>query len=156
MRIEDRPADPKPDPKKEATRLLSRQVGARQSGKDELRMAAIRRWVEGAAALEPAPPPALDLDLDTFARRVVEAARSSPTGRFGDNQVFIAHVWDALKDDPAFAAPGVEGFKARLAEANNARRLDLSRADLVEAMDPDDVRRSEVRHLGATFHFVRT
>ena len=34
---------------------------------------------------------------------------------------------------------GLDGFKQRLAEANNARRLDLSRADMVEAMDPDDV-----------------
>ncbi len=39
--------------------------------------------------------------------------------------------------------------------ANNARLLDLSRADLVQAMDPDDVRLSEVNYLNATFHFVR-
>ena len=50
---------------------------------------------------------------------------------------------------------GLDGFKGRLAEANNARLLDLSRADMVEAMDPDDVRLSEVPYLGAVFHFVR-
>ena len=43
----------------------------------------------------------------------------------------------------------------RLAEANNARLLDLSRADLVQAMDPDDVRLSEVIYLNAAFHFIR-
>ncbi len=46
-------------------------------------------------------------------------------------------------------------FKQRLAEANNARLLDLSRADLVQAMDPDDVRLSEVTYLNAAFHFIR-
>jgi hypothetical protein len=44
---ERREADPKPDPKKDATRLLAKQVGARQSGRDELRLAAIRHWVDG-------------------------------------------------------------------------------------------------------------
>ncbi len=39
--------------------------------------------------------------------------------------------------------------------ANNARMLDLSRADLVQAMDPDAVRLSEMHYLNATFHFVR-
>jgi hypothetical protein len=32
--------------------------------------------------------------------------------------------------------------------------LELSRADLVAAMDPEDVRSSETRHLNAEFHFI--
>jgi hypothetical protein len=167
--------DPKPNPKKEATRLLAKTVGARKSGTDELRLTSFRHWIDQEqepAAPEPLPPtplpspeppvapeaaPGLDLDLDLapFARRVVEAARSSPSGRFGDKKVFVVHVWRALQDDPAFAPMGLDGFKRRLAEANNARLLDLSRADLVEAMDPEDVRLSEVPYLGASFHFVR-
>ncbi|SIO23849.1 hypothetical protein SAMN05444166_3175 [Singulisphaera sp. GP187] len=161
---------PKPDPGKEVAKLLAREVGARQSGKDELRLAAIRRWVDGdlatapLAPLEaPVPPPSVPeneegtiaLDLPAFARRVVEAARSSPTGRFGADKVFVGHVWSGLRDQPAFAAMGPDEFKRRLAEANNARLLDLSRADMVEAMDPEDVRLSEVPYLGATFHFIR-
>ncbi|WP_406693977.1 hypothetical protein V5E97_23330 [Singulisphaera sp. Ch08] len=160
----------KPDPGKEVTKLLAREIGARQSGKDELRLAAIRRWVDGdsddspLAPLElvaPRPTTTEDgeattaLDLSAFAKRVVEAARSSPTGRFGADKVFVAHVWSTLRDEPAFAAMGAETFKRRLAEANNARLLDLSRADMVEAMDPEDVRLSEVPYLGATFHFIR-
>jgi hypothetical protein len=174
---ERRDADPKSDPKKEATRLLAKQMGARQSGKDELRLASIRHWVDGKAArgerepdrppLSPEPPPpahspvrprppsAPPLDLVAFARRVVEAAQSSPSGRFGDNKVFIAHVWRALRDQPSFVGIDLEGFKQRLTEANHARLLDLSRADLVEAMDQEDVRQSEVAYRGATFHFVR-
>ena len=46
-------------------------------------------------------------------------------------------------------------FKQRLLRANQAGLLSLSRADLVEAMDPADVRASEISSLGATFHFVR-
>ena len=102
----------------------------------------------------PAPPP-IELDLPTFAERVKAAARVCPTGRFGDNKVFIAHVWRALQSDPAFRTMDLSAFKERLAEANNARLLDLSRADLVQAMDPEDVRESEVHYLNATFHFVR-
>lgn len=160
---------PKPNPGKEVTRLLAREVGARKSGTNELRLAALRHWVDGdpiAAGTvappprpAPAPPAVVDaappLDLTTFARRVVDAARSSPSGRFGDNKVFVAHVWRVLQGDPAFGAMGPDGFKNRLAEANNARLIDLSRADMVEAMDPDDVRLSEVRYLNASFHFVR-
>ena len=83
------------------------------------------------------------------------AARDCPTGRFGDNKVFIAHVWRAIEAEPLFQAMNLAAFKERLAEANNARLLNLSRADLVQAMDPDDVRQSEVHYLNATFHFVR-
>jgi len=147
--------DPKADPKKEATKLLAQKVGARQSGKDELRMAALRRWIEGASATPtPAAAPVAPLDLDTFSRRVIDAARRSPTGRFGDDKVFVSHVFQILNVDPTFAAMGLDGFKQRLAEANNARRLDLSRANMVEAMDPNDVEKSRVSYLGAEFHFI--
>ena len=151
-----RELEPKPDPKKEAAKLLAKTLGARQAGKDELRLAALRHWVDAeAGAVGPAPPAPAE-DLEAFARRVVEAARAAPSGRFGANKVFVAHVWRALQDEPAIAALGFDGFKTRLAEANHARFLDLSRADLVEAMDREDVRLSEVSYLGATFHFVRT
>jgi hypothetical protein len=154
--------DPKADPKKEVTKLLAKQSGARQSGKDELRIAALRRWIdEGAAAPAPASPAApvaavpAPFDLGAFSRRVIEAAKSSSTGRFGADKVFVAHVFQALRIDPRFAAMGLDGFKQKLAEANNARLLDLSRANMVEAMDPDDVERSRVSYLGAEFHFIR-
>jgi len=197
----------KPDPKKEAAKLLAKTLGARQTGKDELRLSALRRWVDGEAgiaAAEPEPepepttsPPSIPCavesnsfregeapaepqsefgsagaspsrlksftidraeyndDLSAFAARVLEAAKSSPTGHFGANKVFISHVWRLLRDDPAVSTMSLDEFKKRLAEANQARLLDLSRADLVEAMDPEDVRLSEVSHLGASFHFIR-
>jgi hypothetical protein len=169
---------PKPDPKKEAAKLLAKEVGARQAGKDELRTATLRRWVEEPVVSLYAPSPnhgeepdphtpfdeggvrstasdLLDEPLTEFSQRVLAAARATTSGRFGDNKVFIAHVWRTLASDPQMISLGLDAFKHRLAEANQARLLDLARADLVEAMDPDDVRTSEVSHLGATFHFVR-
>ena len=83
------------------------------------------------------------------------SSRNCPTGHFGDNKVFIAHVWRALQADPAFRGMELATFKEHLTEANNARLLDLSRADLVQAMNPDDVHQSEVHYLNATFHFIR-
>jgi hypothetical protein len=95
------------------------------------------------------------VDLAAFAGRVTDAARACPTGRYGDNKVFIAHVWRMLQSDPDYSWMDLDTFKDRLGLANNARLLDLGRADLVQAMDPDAVRLSEVQYLNATFHFVR-
>ncbi|MBP3955068.1 hypothetical protein J8F10_07215 [Gemmata sp. G18] len=93
-------------------------------------------------------------DLEMFANTVKSVARTCPTGRFGDNKVFISHVWKQLCDEPRFAALGFDGFKAKLIEANRADLLTLSRADLVQLMDPADVRASETTYLTATFHFI--
>ena len=155
-----------PDFKKAATRLLAQRLGARRDAPKELRDAVLRGWIDredgGEALAEsvgtsqtpllvPHPP----FDLVSFAEQVKSAARGCQAGRFGDNKVFIAHVWKALQVDPTFPTMELATFKERLAEANNARFLDLSRADLIQAMDPDDVRQSEVHYLSATFHFVR-
>jgi hypothetical protein len=156
------------DFKKALTRLLAQRVGARHDHPGELRDAVLRGWIgqeeNDAGRVESTRPfpihvlvPSVAplLDLRTFAERVKSAARDCPTGRFGDNKVFIAHVWKALHTDPTFATMELTAFKDRLAEANNARLLDLSRADLVQAMDPGDVSQSEVHYLNATFHFLR-
>jgi hypothetical protein len=88
--------------------------------------------------------------LEAFASSVNDAARESPTGRFGDNKVFISHVYRTAR------WPGtLPGFRKRLIEAQRAGLVDLSRADLVEAMEPTDVRDSETRYLDTTWHFVR-
>jgi hypothetical protein len=93
-------------------------------------------------------------DLTDFAHTVKSAARRCPTGRFGGYKVFINHVWNQLRDEPRFAPLGLEGFKQKLVEANRADLLTLSRADLVQLMNPVDVRESETTYLTATFHFV--
>jgi hypothetical protein len=93
-------------------------------------------------------------DLEMFANTVKSVARTCPTGRFGGYKVFINHVWNQLRDEPRFAPLGLDGFKQKLVAANRANLLTLSRAELVQLMDPADVRESETTFLTATFHFI--
>jgi hypothetical protein len=154
-------------PIKALDRLLAKRLQARRDDPKELRDEILRHWVDeslgkrpmeasqpgvSAATATTSSPP---LDLAQFARAVLVAARRCQSGRYGDNKVFIAHVWTALQHDPGFDGMDLAAFKTRLAEANNARLLDLSRADLVQAMNPQDVQLSEVSYLNATFHFIR-
>lgn len=106
--------------------------------------------VKGGGALDPGWP---EDDDRAFAARVLAAARASKTGRFGDHKVFIAHVFRQLGATGA-AGADLDAFKARLVSAHRSGLLSLSRADLVEAMAPEDVDASEARYLSATFHFV--
>jgi hypothetical protein len=100
----------------------------------------------------PAPEP---LDLNDFARTVrALAASSPPQDRFHDNKVFIAALWRASQREPSFPRLSLPEFKQRLVEANSRNLLHLSRADLVQAMDPQLVADSETVYLNATFHFV--
>jgi hypothetical protein len=82
------------------------------------------------------------------------AARACPTGRFGDNKVFINHLCRYLQNEPGFPRLALEEFKRRLTEANAARLLVLSRADMAPDLPQDDVRASETSYLNAHFHFV--
>jgi hypothetical protein len=108
----------------------------------------------GAAPLviakKQAPLPA---DDETFAQRVLSAARDVKTGRFGDDKVFISHVAQQLDTD-GYAIGDVDAFKNRLVAVHRGRFLSLSRADLVPAMNLADVTASETRYQNATFHFV--
>jgi hypothetical protein len=154
-------------PKKALDRLLAKGLQARGDDPKQLRDEILRRWVDkslGKRSMETSPPgdsaatalpSSPPLDLAQFARAVLAAARNCQSGRYGDNKVFIAHVWTALQHDPGFDGMDLVAFKMRLAEANNARFLDLSRADLVQAMNPQDVQNSEVSYMNATFHFIR-
>ncbi|CAN97291.1 hypothetical protein sce7122 [Sorangium cellulosum So ce56] len=157
-------------------------IGAPRAEPGELETALIWRWIDGrkaargegsvsSAAAGPgggapvdrgtAPSPnavgdvvaRVDDDSSAFAARVLAVARGSETGRFGSNKVFISHVFRKLVQ--MGAVPGdAEAFKDRLVSAHREGLLSLSRADLVEAMDPKDTEASETRHLSATFHFV--
>lgn len=89
-------------------------------------------------------------NLKSFAARVQAAGRQvPPAGRFG-SKAFIHAVWAIGRFDESLAE-----FKAMLVEANRLRLVDLSRADMPEALDPYNVQRSEIRHLGAVFNFIR-
>lgn len=101
---------------------------------------------------ERADPP----DLATFAGQAKAAGNATgKSGRFGADKVFVGDLHRTYQS--MYGPISLERFKARLSEANNKRHLDVSRADMVEAMDPAKVRESESTHTGtsAQFHFLR-
>lgn len=108
-----------------------------------------------APASAPIEPSLADLDLPGFAAKVMEAARSSPTGRWHDNKIFISHVWAEIQRRGWAGAMTLDAFRERLLEAQKAQLMTLSRADLVQAMSPEDVAASEIAYLNATFHLIR-
>ncbi len=149
--------------------LLAQRLKVAQPGLRAFRQAALRDRARQEAAPEPAAAsPAnsaaggdgggggLAADLPVFAAHALAAARRSPTGRFGDNKVFISHVWREWRGAGGRAAPEeAAAFKEQLVRANTAGLLRLSRADLAGAHDPADVRESQISYLGEKFHFVR-
>lgn len=72
---------------------------------------------------------------------------------WGEHKAFILDVFGKLAAlNPTMT---LDGFKALLIELQRDGSVDLSRADLPEAMDSGKVRRSEIASLGSTYHFVR-
>jgi hypothetical protein len=140
------------------TALAASAVGSAKTGVADLRAAAIRQWLlpptHDHRPIEHKAP--IANDLEAFACQVIDAARQCPaTSRFGDNKVFISHVWRRLNGSFATAGSDLTSFKRRLIDANRDGLLHLSRADLVEAMAPTDVEESATVYDNATFHFVR-
>lgn len=131
-------------------------TGLTSATADAARRKLVQDWLAGAAP----PPqresePAEPFDLAAFAATVrALAPQSPPQDRFHDNKVFIAALWRATRREPHFPQLSLPEFKQRLVEANSRNLLHLSRADLVQAMDPRLVTESETVYLNATFHFV--
>jgi len=135
------------------------ETGLTAASANAARCKVVRDWLGGAPlAPQPAPPepqPSEQFDLPVFAATVRALAASSPPhDRFHDNKVFIAALWRASQREPNFPRVSLAEFKQRLVEANCNNLLHLSRADLVQAMDPQLVGDSETEYLNATFHFV--
>lgn len=103
-----------------------------------------------------------------FAGEVADIVRSLASGpssspesagsHFFNNKVFISHIWERYKA----AHPEVtkQAFDEMLRNANRERKLTLSRADLVQAMNEADWKPSEIPAsvdvpTDGTFHFVR-
>jgi hypothetical protein len=134
------------------TALAASALGSSRATPSELRLAALRQWLLASSAAAGADR---DDNITAFAGQVIDAARRCPAaGRFGDNKVFISHVWRQMNGLPGGPLELGE-FKQRLLEANRDGLLQLSRADLVEAMNPVDVRESSTVYDNATFQFIR-
>lgn len=136
---------------------------------ERIRNALISRWLEQMEkdALKPDPvlkstavvrEPADALEIGEFANRIRDLAVGTEHGRFGPHKVFINQVWHLYRDDNRAAKMDRKTFDEYLLEAGRRGLLTLNRADLVEAMNPIDVRESEIRRSDglATFHLVRT
>lgn len=80
--------------------------------------------------------------------------RIGPEGRFGPYKVFVSEIWRAIQDDPRARGLSLEQLKRWLLIANRDSDLTLARADLVGAMNRQQVAASEIEDRGATFHFV--
>lgn len=136
-------------------------LGAKRSGTEALRETVLAGWADSMAddlrvsVMDPTPEPEVPFDLEAFANTVQAAARTCPTGRFGDNKVFISHLWRHLADEPRFKPMGLAGFKANLVEANVQRLLNLEPADLNQAFDPVDLTSSATVQFHSTYHFIR-
>lgn len=82
-------------------------------------------------------------------QRIVDRAPESAS--FGDRKVFIGDIYaEYNKQNPMPR----EVFNSLMIDAQKRGMLTMSRADLVQAMDPEQVRESEIRHLNGEFNFV--
>ena len=151
--------------------LLSKAIGSKEpltmsKGENVARVLldAPKPGMEGLRAItlaeltNPRAPSPIDptepFDLETFANTVLAVARKSPSGRFGDNKVFINHVWRQAKDEPQFPPLSLPAFKEKLIEANRENLLTLSRADMYEELPANDLDEAETAYQNAVFHFI--
>jgi hypothetical protein len=143
--------------------LPARAADAARNDAAGLRQAVLAGWAQPADAGGATPPPSPDplpvpsaeeLDLSDFVDRVVTAAKTGSRGWFGDHKIFIGHAYRSFLSADAGRTVTLARFKDLLVEANHRGLLELARADLVEAMDQQDLRESETRYLNAVFHFL--
>jgi hypothetical protein len=85
-------------------------------------------------------------------RRAIRMVGSD--GRYGEDNVFVSALWQQVARDQRLSELSLDGFKRWLVTANRNQQLALARADMVDDMDARLVEASEIKHLGATFHFV--
>jgi hypothetical protein len=134
--------------------LAAKAVGARRISPEELRLAILRAATEKPSQL-PGPLPPEPFNLELFANQVMQSAKRSQTGKFGDNKVFISHVWHQMELDGNTFGLDLKQFKHYLGLANNKDLISLSRADLAYALDHNAVSASETSYLNSIFHFIR-
>ncbi len=73
------------------------------------------------------------------------------SGRFGHEKVFVSEIWKRVGREVKMTLPE---FKRWLIVQQRERHLNLARADLVGAMNRQQVAESEINDLGSSFHFV--
>lgn len=96
--------------------------------------------------------------LGRFADSVNEAAKESPTGKFGENKTFISHVHKQYLDNQqAQGKTGIQDlgkFKENLVKASRAGYIKMARADLPQIMNPKDIDESSTKDAYSHNHFI--
>jgi hypothetical protein len=141
------------------TTTTTRLIGAGGSTAAQLRKLLSLATIT-TAAMGPKPKKAVKLEAAPSSEQVLDAARRVPAERlFGDHKAWIHDVWEEYRKVPGAANLTLEAFKRYLVEDPETRML-LARADLIQAMDPADVARSNATYepipgMVAVFNFVR-
>jgi hypothetical protein len=102
--------------------------------------------IAAVVASRPSPPARSPLVVVRDAVKEIKGP-----GRFGDRKVFVSALWQRVGRKLGMS---LDEFKQWLAAQQRTGTLQLARADLVAAMDPNLVALSEIRDRGAEFHFV--
>jgi hypothetical protein len=161
--------------------LAAEHVGVSQANLPALRLAVLRRYLDGpdkpaararppakapiarprlvetAPAPAPAPAPVEPgrPDLAGFAREVRRHAEVRAQGWSGNRKAYISHVWHQLRDQRPEWGLSVIEFKCMLIEAHRAGSLALANADLKDASNIASLQESAVVYKNAVFHFIR-
>lgn len=90
----------------------------------------------------------------TLVEKAIRVARGVSVGSVNP-KAFISDVLVELERSGDVARGESGNFKRWLVEMHRRGELSLCRCDLVPAYSLEKVRLSEVRHLGAEFHFIR-
>ncbi len=147
----------RPLDQEQAFRLLAaKHAGARNSDFTSLRRALLKSLVTPVHNVHKSTEvEKSEEDVEGFAREVLQVAAETPTGRHGQNKVFISHVWRQWRSLGSGYHISIQEFKERLIEAHRANKLTLSEADLPDQLDRSDVEESVIPYLNARFHFIR-
>lgn len=95
------------------------------------------------------------VDLPSFAATVQKAADTCETGRFGEQRIFISHVWRKFQAEGNDFGLEETSFKQCLIEAHLAGHLKLSGVARFDNTDPSDVSESETTAGSKPFYFIR-
>lgn len=97
-------------------------------------------------------PPLMSLSLRDFVTRVQEIADGAITGILG-SKVFVAALYRMFEERGEASGCSLVEFKERLMMAHRAGLLALERCEGFHGVDAM-MAKSEIKHLGGTYHFV--
>jgi len=137
--------------------LVAHLLGARNTGEASLKNAFVGKLIFGSNVplAFPANEAQIEFDLHSFAKQVLEIASSSPSGRFGDDQVFISHVWTYYQKNKNTIQMTETDFKRHLLKAHRSGLLSIIEEDLPDRRNQHDIQASAIPYLNEIYHYVK-